>query len=692
MGDSMKNYILFLFAFLFASVAHTQVPSFFYLTGTSDPPVLTCSGLVNNGNVYVSQVSSPKFYFCSNKSGTYQWDAIGGGSGAVNAGTAGQIGYYASNGTTIGGTGALPNGITATTQSVGDNSTKVATDAFVLANAGGGTAFNVTSYGVKSDGSTDNATAIATVFTASNAITSGIPTVYFPCQSGSQCQYNFSGASTSAIHPTIPTTILCDSGVVLNYTGSAHIMDIGPSGLASGTYVNQPYRVSGCKITDSGTATHGIYVNQYIVWFEADHLTFYDSPASASSTAWPIYLAGYNWDSSIHDNRYIADTNTAINQGVYAYPADINTQLRFFNNHLVCVNGVHGTTGCTTSGSGPVVSGWGSQLSGNNFGFLQPDIRVLGGASHTRIENNYFETAPSSIVPAIIFGVTGDAGGTYVDGLMVMNNTFDTQTAAAFMGPGANTDLLTNLLIDGLHGFNISSSIPLVTLNNLANQYYNEAQHIQTSTGTTPPAAVNINLHTMGLNISPWTALDQLSYSDGFTGSTALVYPWINLTGTGIGGPLTAGSNVVSCTSLTCASSYGVDTSPNVRSSVTISTVPTGTDQAFVATRMTATTATASTSYYSCVYVAGTGIQMYKNATNSYTQLGSTYTTTTPLANDDLILESIGSVHSCYLQHSTGLFKVIGPIVDSAIPTGYAGMGLVGSSGRLANFIAIGLP
>jgi hypothetical protein len=61
----------------------------------------------------------------------------GGGSGTVNSGTANQIAYYASTGTAVSGTNALPNGTTATTQTTGDNTTKVATDAFVLANAGG---------------------------------------------------------------------------------------------------------------------------------------------------------------------------------------------------------------------------------------------------------------------------------------------------------------------------------------------------------------------------------------------------------------------------------------------------------------------------------------------------------------------------------------------------------------------------
>lgn len=55
----------------------------------------------------------------------------GGGSGTVNAGTTGQVAYYASNGTAVSGTSALPNGTTATTQTTGDNSTKVATTAYV---------------------------------------------------------------------------------------------------------------------------------------------------------------------------------------------------------------------------------------------------------------------------------------------------------------------------------------------------------------------------------------------------------------------------------------------------------------------------------------------------------------------------------------------------------------------------------
>jgi hypothetical protein len=52
-------------------------------------------------------------------------------SGTVNSGTANQLAYYASSTNAVNGTTALPNGTTATTQTAGDTTTKVATNAFV---------------------------------------------------------------------------------------------------------------------------------------------------------------------------------------------------------------------------------------------------------------------------------------------------------------------------------------------------------------------------------------------------------------------------------------------------------------------------------------------------------------------------------------------------------------------------------
>jgi hypothetical protein len=54
-----------------------------------------------------------------------------GGGGTVNSAAANQLAYYASTGTAVSGTNALPAGTTAATQTAGDNTTKVATTAYV---------------------------------------------------------------------------------------------------------------------------------------------------------------------------------------------------------------------------------------------------------------------------------------------------------------------------------------------------------------------------------------------------------------------------------------------------------------------------------------------------------------------------------------------------------------------------------
>ncbi len=69
---------------------------------------------------------SNKILYMSAGSG---WESVS--SGSVNAGNSGQIAVYSSSGTVVGGTNALPNGTTATTQNATDASTLVATTAFV---------------------------------------------------------------------------------------------------------------------------------------------------------------------------------------------------------------------------------------------------------------------------------------------------------------------------------------------------------------------------------------------------------------------------------------------------------------------------------------------------------------------------------------------------------------------------------
>ena len=113
----------------------------FGIFGGSGAPTLAAA----QGSIYLRSDGAP-FY---NTDGSTGWTSLL-GSGTVSAGTANQLGYYAANGTTISGlttanngllvtngsgapsiSSTIPNGVIATTQSALDNSTKVATTAYV---------------------------------------------------------------------------------------------------------------------------------------------------------------------------------------------------------------------------------------------------------------------------------------------------------------------------------------------------------------------------------------------------------------------------------------------------------------------------------------------------------------------------------------------------------------------------------
>lgn len=89
------------------------------------------------------------------------------GGGTVNVGTADQIAYYATSTNAVSGTNAIPNGITATTQTARDGTTKLATDAYAdrAGYWGGLKIFNPLDYGMWTDGSSDSSPAFASMMT-----------------------------------------------------------------------------------------------------------------------------------------------------------------------------------------------------------------------------------------------------------------------------------------------------------------------------------------------------------------------------------------------------------------------------------------------------------------------------------------------------------------------------------------------
>jgi hypothetical protein len=92
----------------------------------SGVPSATCNSTTNNGSFYTS--ASLNLYQCSNVTGSYAWNAVGGGSISVSAGSTGQIAYYTGSGTAIAGESAVP---------VGSGGTGASTASAGLANLGG---------------------------------------------------------------------------------------------------------------------------------------------------------------------------------------------------------------------------------------------------------------------------------------------------------------------------------------------------------------------------------------------------------------------------------------------------------------------------------------------------------------------------------------------------------------------------
>src|SRR5208337_2875394 len=112
--------------FLLPSVAPPSGWSVDLITGGFGSCIVNPNGLNINGAVFTHTVPVPGGSCRILSDGNNYFL----GNGPVWVGTAGQIAVYESS-CSISSTSALPNGITATTQTTGDNTTKLATTAFV---------------------------------------------------------------------------------------------------------------------------------------------------------------------------------------------------------------------------------------------------------------------------------------------------------------------------------------------------------------------------------------------------------------------------------------------------------------------------------------------------------------------------------------------------------------------------------
>jgi hypothetical protein len=117
----------------------------------------------------------------------------------------------------LSGTPALPNGTTATTQTSGDNTTKIATDAFVIANAGSAT--NTTQLSGTDTSSTGN------VYTVPTMTTGTCPGSFAALKVGTIVSF-IPHAVNTVVHPTLD---------ICGFASPQQIWVYGDAGLQIGT-------------------------------------------------------------------------------------------------------------------------------------------------------------------------------------------------------------------------------------------------------------------------------------------------------------------------------------------------------------------------------------------------------------------------------------------------------------------------
>lgn len=141
----------------------------------------------------------------------------------------------------LSGTPALPNGTTATTQTTGDNTTKVATDAFVLANAASAGVSSVAAGGgiaVTGTGAGPYTGAVTVSASAPNRTVTSSPTVA-STDMGGQINSNVTGGGTLTI-PAISSSVFPANSTltVVNYSASTEAVSTTPTVNAGGGCVS----------------------------------------------------------------------------------------------------------------------------------------------------------------------------------------------------------------------------------------------------------------------------------------------------------------------------------------------------------------------------------------------------------------------------------------------------------------------
>lgn len=343
-----------------------------------------------------------------------------------------------------------------------------------------------------------------------------IPVVYFPY--GGFC-YNYS----SGLNFTLPVTIRGEQGACLNYLGSAHAVDLGPTTLTTTTYQQLEYAVDNLHFTGGQNMTEGIFINPFLLTVRIRRNTFKNF-GNAGASVYGIFSNGENDDLLVEENN-IYDTDGVARKLLSTN--HIATQLRYFKNNSACSTGFGSTCTSTQAGAQVTTAGASSVISENNFNFYCPNVLITdsgtGGAGYnTRVVNNYFEAAN---------GCNAHIQVQNQDGVHIEQNFFN-MNAISFPIAMTSGKLAVNMLVAHNYGITMPTTTEMVFQNNLAGQTGNLSFANMCAVAVGTAAAPCQKTHTAGASITQWNSdyAPPLTFAAGTTasytfGSTFFVAP-----------------------------------------------------------------------------------------------------------------------------------------------------------------------
>jgi hypothetical protein len=222
-------------------------------------------GTIGAAHVVIGPLGAPTLWTFDTTTPATALASLGGG--LINAGTINQLAFYAAAGNQISGTSAIPSGITATTQAPSDNSTKLATTAYVALPG----AINPTSVNGVPLSSTGSSTLFlnqAGGYTAPAGSAPPTTTMAFPSNSFGTTYTN--GASRLEVAVTGNCT--CNVGHFSQITASVNGHQVAANGttngggLASVTFVVPPSGTYSVTFAEVGTSGGTLTLSSWVEW------------------------------------------------------------------------------------------------------------------------------------------------------------------------------------------------------------------------------------------------------------------------------------------------------------------------------------------------------------------------------------------------------------------------------------------